>query len=93
MVPCEPVPWPADAHPGWAALGFAPAGMQRFSYETQVSPDGRTIVIRALGDLDCDGVPEIVERRGHASGDSLAVERAADDVPRSGTHPHGFDWD
>lgn len=48
---------PADwQHPTWQSLGFAPEGDQRYSYEIEVSRDGRTATVRAIGDIDGDGV-------------------------------------
>jgi hypothetical protein len=57
-------PWPADAAPGWAALGFRPADPLAFSYEIEVSGDRQGFVVRARGDLDCDRIYSRFERSG-----------------------------
>jgi hypothetical protein len=40
--------------PTWQALRFSIDGRHRFSY--QVAHDGAALVLRAVGDQDCDGV-------------------------------------
>ena len=40
---------------GWAALGFTIDDPNRYSYQYIPAADGRSAVIRATGDLDCDG--------------------------------------
>ncbi len=61
--PCGDVQmWPADAAPGWRALGFTPTEPLRYSYE-YVS-DGHAFTVRALGDLDGDGLSSTFERAG-----------------------------
>jgi|GEM_PF-1320049 len=40
--------------PAWRALGFSIDGRHRFSY--QLARDGAALVLRAIGDQDCDGV-------------------------------------
>jgi len=65
QVPCgaEPEPWPADAAPGWKALGFAPAEPLRFAYEYVPDSDGKSFTVRAYGDLNCDGKNSLYELR------------------------------
>lgn len=70
---CAPHPWPANADPGWAALGFAPADQIRYSYQLDVSPDGRSFVARAVGDLDCDGATSRFEITGTVEGDAVRL--------------------
>jgi hypothetical protein len=47
--------------PGWKALGFTIDDPHRFSYAYQPTADGA--VLRAVGDVDCDGQPSIYELR------------------------------
>lgn len=65
-VPCgeRREPWPADAHPGWADVGFAPLEPLHYSYALLVHPNGRDFTVRARGDLDCDGVTSVYELHG-----------------------------
>jgi len=46
--------------PGWAQIGFAPADPLAYSYEVEGNP--MRYVIRARGDLDCDGTTSLFER-------------------------------
>jgi type II secretory pathway pseudopilin PulG len=57
---CEPDPaaWSA---PGWKALAFSIDGAHRYSYAYVPDPGGRSAVVRAMGDLDCDGEPGLYE--------------------------------
>jgi len=91
-VSCAEVPWPVDAHPGWAAIGFAPSGPLLFRYELEVSPDGQAFVARALGDLNCDGVPEVFERGGRAAGGQIVSEPEVRELEVPVT-THDLDWD
>lgn len=62
-IPCgKTVPWPANADPRWREIGFSPDQV-RFSYEVVPNPDGKSWVVRATADLDCDGVPGVWELR------------------------------
>lgn len=64
-VPCgasQVVSWGAEDS-GWATLGFSPSEPLRYPYELEPGPDGR-YVIRAVGDLDCDGVHSHFELHG-----------------------------
>jgi hypothetical protein len=45
----EPRAWPADASPGWDALGFRPSDPIRYSYEFAILPNGECAA-RAYGD-------------------------------------------
>ncbi len=56
----EERPWPADANPGWDALGFHPSDPIRYSYEFAILPNG-DCAARAYGDLDGDGVESLFE--------------------------------
>lgn len=44
----------------WTQIGFSPFDPVRYSYEVEATADG--YVIRARGDLDCDGVTSLFER-------------------------------
>jgi type II secretory pathway pseudopilin PulG len=55
---CDPAPFPRG--PAWAAIGFDP-GLVRFAYELETTADGLSWMARAIGDLDCDGVPFAIE--------------------------------
>lgn len=56
------VDWGA-ADPGWAAIGFGPPDPLYYAYEVEPRPGG-AYVIRASGDLDCDGVYSTFELHG-----------------------------
>lgn len=61
-IPATPEPacgqraWPPSASPAWAELSFAPVGPLRYAYSIDATQDGRSVWVRAVGDLDCDGV-------------------------------------
>jgi hypothetical protein len=54
----DPARWAA---PGWKALAFSIDGEHRYAYAYVPDPGGRAAVIRATGDLDCDGEPALYE--------------------------------
>jgi hypothetical protein len=60
--------------PGWRELGFSIDGDYRYSYEYVPDPNGVSAIVRAVGDLDCDGKTSRYELRLTVKG--LAVERA-----------------
>ncbi len=47
--------------PGWRALGFSIDGDYRYTYTYLPAPDGKSAVIRAVGDLDCDDKSSLYE--------------------------------
>jgi hypothetical protein len=57
---CAPDPaiWSA---PGWKALAFSIDGEHRYTYAYVPDPGGRSAILRAAGDLDCDGEPALYE--------------------------------
>ncbi len=57
---CEPDPatW---ATPGWQALQFSIDGDYRYTYSYEPDASGRSAVVRATGDLDCDGTGSTFE--------------------------------
>jgi type II secretory pathway pseudopilin PulG len=57
-------PWPSEAPGEWRALRFHPSDPLYYAYEYERGPDGRSFVIRAAGDLDCDGHQSLFELRG-----------------------------
>ena len=56
---------------GWAALGFTIDDPNRYSYQVQLVDGGQAIVLRATGDLDCNGVSGVYEVRLAPHGDHL----------------------
>ena len=70
---CATQTWPAAAPPGWAELGFTPFGPLRYSYSIDTAPDGRSLAVRATGDLDCDGIPGRFERTVALATDGTVV--------------------
>jgi hypothetical protein len=54
----EPAQW---ATPTWQALKFTIDEPHYYSYEYLALPDG-SVTLRAIGDLNCDGVFSTVER-------------------------------
>lgn len=69
---CEPDP--ADwSVPGWQALAFSIDGPYRYSYTYAPAADGRAAVLRATGDLDCDGEPALYELEIRAPGSGSAA--------------------
>jgi hypothetical protein len=59
---CDPDASQWDA-PGWRALRFSVDGPSRYAYEYIPDPSGAAAVVRATGDLACDGHVERVELR------------------------------
>jgi hypothetical protein len=47
--------------PGWRALGFSIDGPFRYTYAYTPDPGGASAVLRATGDLDCDGEGSVYE--------------------------------
>jgi hypothetical protein len=56
--PPDPAAWSA---PGWTALAFSIDGEHRYAYAYVPDPGGRSAVVRAVGDLSCDGKPSLYE--------------------------------
>jgi hypothetical protein len=57
---CEPDPatW---ATPGWQGLQFSIDGEYRYTYSYVPDPGGRSAIVRAVGDLDCNGTASLFE--------------------------------
>jgi hypothetical protein len=47
--------------PGWRELGFSIDGDYRYAYQYAPDPSGKFAIVRATGDLDCDGVSSLYE--------------------------------
>ena len=57
--------------PGWQALQFTIDDDHRFTYSYIPDPGGRSAIIRAVGDLDCDDVTSLYEVEIKIDGDGL----------------------
>jgi hypothetical protein len=58
---------PSDwTHPTWRRLGFQLSGTYRYRYQLTLEPGSlrQRIVLRALGDLDCNGRSSLLQRVG-----------------------------
>jgi hypothetical protein len=71
---CDPDPKLWDA-PGWRALAFSIDGPFRYSYEYAPDASGTSAVLRAVGDLDCDGTTSLYEIR--LTVDGTKIERTS----------------
>jgi hypothetical protein len=78
---CDPDPaaWTA---PGWRALGFSVDDPYRYTYSYIPDPGGRSAILRAVGDLDCDGTTSLYE---------LEVRIDNDGVRRTWTRKNSFE--
>jgi hypothetical protein len=56
------------AAPGWRELAFSVDGDYRYTYQYLPDPSGLSAVVRAVGDLDCDGESSIYEVRLSVAG-------------------------
>lgn len=65
---CAPDPalW---EHPTWKLLKFSVDDPHYYSYAYEVLDGGKTFVVRAIGDLDCDGVRATFELTGTVTDD------------------------
>jgi hypothetical protein len=59
--------------PGWHALGFTIDSPYRYSYEYAPDPGGEKAVLRAVGDLECNGQSSRYQLELHVQG--ATVER------------------
>lgn len=70
---CHPGPdtW---SHPTWKTLGFAPADPHYYSFQFIRGGDGPggRFIVRAVGDLDCDGIFSTFQKEGRI-GDNRMV--------------------
>ena len=56
----DPSAWSAQ---GWRELQFSVDGPYRYTYQYTPDDNGLGATVRAVGDLDCDGVPAVYEMR------------------------------
>ena len=70
---CSPDPalWSAQ---GWRDLQFTVDGESRYTYQYVPDPSGQSALLRAVGDLDCDGESSLYELRLTVKGTN--VQRA-----------------
>ena len=68
--------------PAWRALRFSVDDPFRYSYQYELVDGGRAAVLRAFGDLDCDGVGSTIELRLDPGGDGTLIETWSEDQPR-----------
>ena len=59
------------ATPGWQALQFSIDDDHRYTYEYVPDPSGRSAIVRAVGDLDCDDVTSLYEVKIDIDGTGL----------------------
>ena len=64
----DPTLW---ATPGWSQLGFSIDDDFRYTYSYVPDPSGKTAILRATGDLDCDDVKSLYEVKLTVSGPIL----------------------
>ncbi len=64
----DPTTWSA---PGWRELGFSIDGPYRYTYEYVPDPGGASAIVRATGDLDCNGVSSLYELKLTVRGTSV----------------------
>jgi hypothetical protein len=63
--------------PGWRELGFSIDGSYRYTYEYAPDPSGTEAIVRATGDLDCNGTLSSYELKLTVKpGTEREVERA-----------------
>lgn len=67
--------------PAWRVLGFSVDDPHRYSYQYEVVDGGRAAILRATGDLDCDGVYGVVELRLDAGPDGLIKQSWRSEQP------------
>lgn len=59
---CQRRMWPPDAAPGWEQFMFHPVDPLYYSYSIEPMPGTNGVWVRAIGDLDCDGIYSRFER-------------------------------
>jgi hypothetical protein len=57
--------------PAWQALAFSIDGDHRYTYTYVPADDGRSAVVRAVGDTDCDGESSLYELEVRVDGDGV----------------------
>lgn len=77
----DSVSWDA---PGWRALGFSIDGSFRYTYQYEPDPMGASAIVRATGDLACDGTSRVDELHVSVDADGKSVTRTYSHIV---THP------
>jgi hypothetical protein len=67
---CDPDPKTWEA-PGWRALGFSIDTPYRYTYEYVPDPSGASAIVRAVGDVDCNGDRSLIEVQLRVKGTSV----------------------
>jgi hypothetical protein len=49
------------SHPSWRAIGYTVEGAVNYATDFVTAPDGKSVVVRARGDIDRDGVTSLFE--------------------------------
>ena len=57
--------------PAWQALQFSVDDESRFTYAYLPDPSGRSAIVRAVGDVDCDGVVATYEIEVRVDGEGV----------------------
>jgi hypothetical protein len=67
---CSPDParW---SDPAWKALRFSVDDEHRYTYSYIPDPGGRSAIVRATGDVDCDGVTALYEVEVRLDGEAI----------------------
>lgn len=68
----DPSLWVPDT---WKALNFSVDDPHYYSYQYEVSDGGQSFVVRAIGDLDCDGVYSTFEMSGRLVDGQIIADR------------------
>jgi len=68
--PADPAAW---RDPAWRVLAFSIDGAHRYSYQYEVVDGGHVAILRAIGDVDCDGASGTYEVRLTPAGGDLAA--------------------
>lgn len=64
----DPALW---ATPAWQALAFSIDDDFRYTYSYLPDPGGRSAIVRAVGDVDCDGKASLYEVEIRIDGDGI----------------------
>jgi hypothetical protein len=59
----------------WIELLFSMDVVHYYSYEYVVAPDGESFIVRAQGDLDCDGNWSKIELHGEIQNAKIVLDR------------------
>jgi hypothetical protein len=73
------------SHPSWRAIGYSVEGDVYYATDFVTAPDGKSVVVRARGDIDRDGVTSLfeldvrIDRRGTVFIGPIIRERDAEE--------------